>query len=652
VSATVLATVHAELAADGRTVILMASGAPEEIANAARYLGTLTPHFDATDPPGAMHFPISWPAIVQLAKTYGEAWRTGPRLTEWVARQVVTRTTMAINGHDYAALNQPPPAGLIPRPYQVAGAHLIARSSAGRSIVTDEPGTGKTITTILGLVERAYDGQTPWPVLCVAPASVVDSWVKEWRKWAPHLSVVTYRGTPDRRRSMAAAQPKAHVYVCSYDIATRDAPPGKPRASQSPLLTMGFRALVVDECHLIKSRKAMRSLAVRRIADSVHKTGWAEGREGGTVIGLSGTPITHHAGNLWPILRALEPDAYPAGERFDDRYLWVAGSEYGQDEVLGLNPSTEPEFRMTLLGAHRRVAKADVLDQLPPKIYTVRTVEIPPKYRAVYDSMEADMLAELESEDGSTVELSVMSVLAQLTRLSQLACAAADIRTQVVTRTHARDYEVTSPIVVQSLAEVGIYGPWKAGDTYERTETNVTLKAPSWKVDALLEVLDEREDPCVVFAPSRQLIMLAGDAIAKTGRRVGYIVGEQTPKQRTAMIDSFQAGQLDVICATTQAGGVGITLTAGRTVIFLQRPWSIVESLQAEDRCHRIGSERYDSIEIVDIVAASTIDTRVREVLREKAGALADLVQDRRIVTEILGGKNVQRVQALAGAPA
>jgi SNF2 family DNA or RNA helicase len=211
---------------------------------------------------------------------------------------------------------------------------------------------------------------------------------------------------------------------------------------------------------------------------------------------------------------------------------------------------------------------------------------------------------------------------------------------------------VTSPIVVQSLAEVGIYGPWKAGDTYERTETNVTLKAPSWKVDALLEVLDEREDPCVVFAPSRQLIMLAGDAIAKTGRRVGYIVGEQTPKQRTAMIDSFQAGQLDVICATTQAGGVGITLTAGRTVIFLQRPWSIVESLQAEDRCHRIGSERYDSIEIVDIVAASTIDTRVREVLREKAGALADLVQDRRIVTEILGGKNVQRVQALAGAPA
>jgi SNF2 family DNA or RNA helicase len=89
---------------------------------------------------------------------------------------------------------------------------------------------------------------------------------------------------------------------------------------------------------------------------------------------------------------------------------------------------------------------------------------------------------------------------------------------------------------------------------------------------------------------------------------------------------------------TTSAGGVGITLTAASVVVFLQRPWSYVEASQAEDRCHRIGSEIHDSIEIIDIVARRTVDSRVREVLRTKAGALAELVKDPRIVREVLGG--------------
>lgn len=49
-----------------------------------------------------------------------------------------------------------------------------------------------------------------------------------------------------------------------------------------------------------------------------------------------------------------------------------------------------------------------------------------------------------------------------------------------------------------------------------------------------------------------------------------------------------------------------------------------------------------------DIVAAETIDTRVRAVLREKAGQLADLVQDPRIVAELLGGATVTKIRKKA----
>jgi hypothetical protein len=157
------------------------------------------------------------------------------------------------------------------------------------------------------------------------------------------------------------------------------------------------------------------------------------------------------------------------------------------------------------------------------------------------------------------------------------------------------------------------------GGQIEKRHVHIELKAPSWKVDALLEVLDEREGlpGRGVRAQSSSWSLPAGQAAAAAGKRVGYIVGGQSMTERTATVAAFQAGELDLICATTGAGGVGITLTAASTVVFLQRPWSLVESIQAEDRCHRIGSEIHDCIEIVDIVAADTIDTRVRAVLRE-----------------------------------
>lgn len=577
------ATLVGELTADDSRIVLMANGPDYILAGLAKRLHTLTPDFTKSNPPGALTAPATWATVVQLGHAFGRSWRAGPRLTEWIRGELTRRVTQG------GALNYRPPEGCVARPYQVEGAAMIA--ATGRALLFDDPGTGKTITTILGLVERANAiGSGVFPVVCVVPASTVDPWVEAWKAWAPDVSVVAWRGSPAKRKALAG---KAAVYVTSYDTARVDA-----ADMSGPLVKLKPAGVVADECHLIKSPHAMRSLAVRRLAGKAR-----------AFVGLSGTPITHHPGDLWPTLDALDPHSWPARQRWIDRYCSKLTMDY-EAEILGLHPYTEPEFRATLTGQHRRVSKADVLSHLPPKIYTTRTVTLPPVWRKAYDAMESEMLAELP--DGT--ELSVMSVLAQLTRLSQLASAAADV-------------EVT-------------YGPEVDEDTgEEREHVHVTLKAPSWKVDELLAILDERPgQPVVAFSPSRQLVMLAATAAETSGRQVGCVVGGQSMTERTDTVNAFQAGKLDLLCVTTAAGGVGLTLTAAGTVVFLQRPWSIVEALQAEDRCHRIGSEIHDSIEVIDIVAANTIDSRVRAVLREKAGQLADLLQDQRIVTELLGG--------------
>jgi SNF2 family DNA or RNA helicase len=571
---------HGELTADGSSIVLIAAGAEHEIRQAARQLQLLTPRFRRSDPPGALIVPTTWATVVQLSFAFGPAWRPGPRLTAWITDQMTRRAAPGDR------LTYRPPDGLEPRPYQVEGAAMIA--AVGRAMIFDDPGTGKTITTVLGLVERATLGTPTWPCLVIAPASVVDPWVEAWRTWAPHVRAVAWRGPRRQRHTLAGT---ADVYVTSYDTARMDG------HRDGPLMQMCPQSVVVDECHLIKTPRAERSLTARRLA-----------KQARAFVALSGTPITHSPADLWPTLEALEPAAWPSRERWVDRYCLRGSGDYGE-QIIGLWSGTEPEFRTSLLGQHRRVAKADVLAQLPPKVYSVRHVELPAEYRRAYDQMERDMIAQLP--DGE--ELSVMSVLAQLTRLAQLASAAAD-----VTVRHELD---------------------ESGELREHVE--VKLKAPSWKVDALMEVLGERPgEPVVAFAPSKQLVTLAGQQAAAAGLSVGYIVGGQSARERGETVEAFQAGKHDLLCVTTGAGGVGLTLTAARTVVFLQRPWSLVEATQAEDRCHRIGSERHDSIEVIDIVAKHTIDTRVRAVLTDKAGQLADLLQDRRIVTDLLGGKD------------
>jgi SNF2 family DNA or RNA helicase len=71
--------------------------------------------------------------------------------------------------------------------------------------------------------------------------------------------------------------------------------------------------------------------------------------------------------------------------------------------------------------------------------------------------------------------------------------------------------------------------------------------------------------------------------------------------------------------------------------VFLQRSWQLDKAIQAEDRLHRIG-QQHESVEVIDVVARDTVDTRVRELLRVKGGRLAELVRDKRLVTELLGG--------------
>ena len=88
------------------------------------------------------------------------------------------------------------------------------------------------------------------------------------------------------------------------------------------------------------------------------------------------------------------------------------------------------------------------------------------------------------------------------------------------------------------------------------------------------------------------------------------IDGSTPSNKRHAMIEKFQ-NQSNVLVGilSITACSSGLTLTAGKAVVFAELYWNPGTLLQAEDRIHRIGQT--DNVEIHYLVCKGTIDEMV-----------------------------------------
>ena len=273
---------------------------------------------------------------------------------------------------------------------------------------------------------------------------------------------------------------------------------------------------------------------------------------------------------------------------------------FGGMMVLGVKPTMYDEFYKSVNPFMRRMLKKVVLPNLPPVINERRDVEMSTKQKKAYEQMRDVMIAELS--DGDIV--TAASVLTQTIRLLQFA----------------------SSYATMSVDE-------------NTGEQRAILDSPSCKVDALMEDIqngDFGDDAVAVSAVSKQLINLLSAEMKKKEIPHGLITGDQDEDERQKAIDDFQSGVTKWILFTAQAGGVGITLTAARRLIMLQRPWSLVDYKQVLDRVHRIGSEIHDSIVITDYVTEGTLEERVIQVLETKADNFEQIVRDKNQLLKLL----------------
>lgn len=124
--------------------------------------------------------------------------------------------------------------------------------------------------------------------------------------------------------------------------------------------------------------------------------------------------------------------------------------------------------------------------------------------------------------------------------------------------------------------------------------------------------------PTLVFAHHQMMLDAMQEALA--GKAVDRIDGSVALAKRQQIVDRFQQGKLDVIVLSIGAAGVGLTLTAACTAIFLELPWSPAALRQCEDRVHRIGQTQTCHMHYV--LSNDTLDHYVwKTILRKESVA-------------------------------
>jgi SNF2 family DNA or RNA helicase len=549
--------------------------------------------------------PLSWTSCLALRSTFKEDLIIGDKLNSWALNEVETRINPANQYRELETLDGDEDLF----PHQRAGVKFLA--TAKKALLADEPGLGKTAQAIRALKNiKEQEGKKVFPALIVCPNTLKKNWAREFKLWWPEVNTQVIKGSSAQRLKQLKSE--ADVYIINWESLrshSRLAPYGsvalarcvqcgghnekvsenRCEVHKRELNEIDFKAVVADEIHRSKDPKSKQSRAL-----------WSASGDAEIRFALTGTPIANNVVDLWSILHWISPKDWPSKTKWIDRMIDIMLNAFGGMIVIGVKPIMQDEFYKSVNPVMRRMLKKVVLPHLPPVIKERRDVEMSTKQKKAYEQMRDTMIAELQDGEAITAP----SVLTQTIRLLQFASSFAEVSVDETT-----------------------------------LETKVKLSDPSCKVDALMDDIkngDFGDDSVAVSAVSKQLINLLSAALTKAKIPHGLITGDQNEDERQQAIDDFQSEKIKWILFTAQAGGVGVTLTAARRLIMLQRPWSLVDYKQVLDRVHRIGSEIHDSIVITDYVTDGTIEERVIQVLETKADNFEQIVRDKDQLLKLL----------------
>lgn len=472
----------------------------------------------------------------------------------------------------------------VSNPYKHQETALALSSKFSSFALLCEMGTGKT-KPVLDLFRLRWKLGQARKLIVLCPKSVVGTWKEEI---AAHTKIVPEdvfvmkeefkAGKTLAREDLLTGfmkHDKQKVAIVHYDL-LRTFPGIEVKDKLNGFLNecrheLGRTMLAIDESTRIKSPTAMRTKVTHKLCRSIP---W---RVIMTGVLISKDLMDIHSQwyavdlgmSLGVSFKKFREDLFFPDKR---KYKWFP------------KPGTKERLTNLLEGQGFRIRKSECLD-LPPKVYSVRMVEMGRDQERLYREIKEEIFTHV---DGETIVCP--NVLTKLAKLS----------------------EVTSGFVMA-----------KGG---------VLVKTDNPKLAELEAVLDEAQgSKAVVFAVHHHAIESIMEKF-KESRGAIALYGK-TSDDAEAIVRRFQDDpECRLLVANQASGGIGISLTAADLVIYFSNSFSLEERLQSEDRCHRIGSERHEKITYVDLICPRTVDESTHKLLKAKKALQVSVVDIRKFV--------------------
>jgi len=443
------------------------------------------------------------------------------------------------------------------RPYQLEGLSWLQylREQALAGILADDMGLGKTAQALAHLLIEKQSGRMDKPSLVVLPTSLIFNWKREAQRFAPQLKMLSLHGK--ERAEHFPTIPEHDVILTTYPLLWRD---------EQALAEHDYHLLILDEAQTVKNVSSLAAQVVRKL-NARHR------------LCLTGTPLENHLGELWAQFDFLLPGLLGDAKEFTRTWR---------------NPIEKQGNRLRRDLLARRVKpfilrrrKEDVAQELPPKTFIVRTVELEGGQRDLYETVRIAMDQRVREEVANKgFARSHIIILDALLKLRQVCC-------------DPRLLKLTS-----------------AGKVKERA-----------KLDLLMEMLPELVSEgrrILVFSQFTSMLELIEVELAS--EKLEYVKLTGDTQNREEVVRRFQDEEVPIFLISLKAGGVGLNLTAADTVIHYDPWWNPAVENQATDRAHRLGQTK--NVFVYKLVVAGSIEEKILALQEKKAELAAGILSE------------------------
>lgn len=490
---------------------------------------------------------------------------------------------------------------------------LKAHLNLNGYVLAFEQGLGKTITAT-ALAECLKVDH----VYIVCPNSLKENWAIEIRKYYKQ-----YEEDPSLWRS--------EVFICNQKQILFDKNTTKfiitnieSIDKMFPYIMGGRNLLVIDESHNFRNLESKRTNQLLELRDKLHCT---------DVLAMSGTPIKAAPSEIAPILAMIDPT-------FTDEAAVCFAKAFKLHETFGTS------LVQTRFGKIMYRKEKDVLEgQLPEKFIDNFPVTIANRDKYVLENVRNDVFERFgeiyasEKNDAFKLREPFFEMTKKYSRRNEDFARFKRLIELITTKEYwpheidkmfCENYMKTILERITSSDERKQYQMMI--NTYVRFKMHCLGVAqgeilPKYRRDMFIDMYEENKytffdmiknntKKTLIFTQFKDVANYIQNDLNRND--IGSVIITGDVKNRLDVLTNFKENDaIQVLVATSQTIGTGVTLTEATQMFFFGPPWRDADFAQCSDRIHRIGQtdDVYIYTVVLDTGSQMNLSTRMESIL-------------------------------------